>query len=232
MTDETGVPLRADLLGLISARFFGGNVIATPVTSNSGIEAAIGVQVLRTRVGSPYVIDAMIEAIGNGKQGVMGFEANGGVILGSDFSVGDVSLSALPTRDCVQPIVATLHAGAEAKTPLSAVVAKHRLPVALSNRIENYPFDRSCALLTHLQASEANVAHLFGRIGRVKAMNNVDGLRLTLEDGRILHIRPSGNAPELRCYVEAGDQNTANNACPGLALLLLQELMVEVRARS
>ncbi|QPB24843.1 hypothetical protein ISN39_34815 (plasmid) [Rhizobium sp. 007] len=60
-----------------------------------------------------------------------------------------------------------------------------------------------------LHSSEANVAHLFGRIGRVKATNNVDGLRLTLEDGRILHIRASGNAPELRCYIEAGDQNTA-----------------------
>ncbi|WP_348652039.1 hypothetical protein [Rhizobium sp. 007] len=43
----------------------------------------------------------------------------------------------------------------------------------------------------------------------MKATNNVDGLRLTLEDGRILHIRASGNAPELRCYIEAGDQNTA-----------------------
>ncbi|HDK0096261.1 TPA: phosphomannomutase, partial [Escherichia coli] len=30
-----------------------------------------------------------------------------------------------------------------------------------------------------------------------------DGLRLTLSDGSIIHLRPSGNAPELRCYAEA-----------------------------
>ena len=30
-----------------------------------------------------------------------------------------------------------------------------------------------------------------------------DGLRITLTNGRIVHLRPSGNAPELRCYAEA-----------------------------
>jgi phosphomannomutase len=29
------------------------------------------------------------------------------------------------------------------------------------------------------------------------------GLRITLADGRVAHLRPSGNAPELRCYAEA-----------------------------
>ena len=30
-----------------------------------------------------------------------------------------------------------------------------------------------------------------------------DGLRLTLASARIVHLRPSGNAPELRFYTEA-----------------------------
>ncbi|TOP04262.1 hypothetical protein CGH23_23835, partial [Vibrio parahaemolyticus] len=30
-----------------------------------------------------------------------------------------------------------------------------------------------------------------------------DGLRLTLSGADICHLRPSGNAPELRCYAEA-----------------------------
>lgn len=218
VADEKGALLRGDLLGFISARFLGAKFIATPVTSNSGIEAASGVGVVRTRVGSPFVIDAMIEAVRNGKQGVMGFEANGGVMLGSDFSVG--GLSALPTRDCVLPILATLHQAAQAKIPLSAVIARHSLPVALSSRIENYPLDRSCALLAHLKASEANVSQLFGRIGRVKATNDLDGLRLTLDGGRILHIRASGNAPELRCYVEADDRDAAEHLlAQGVAVL-------------
>ncbi|MAE91110.1 MAG: phosphomannomutase, partial [Pelagibaca sp.] len=33
-----------------------------------------------------------------------------------------------------------------------------------------------------------------------------DGVRMTLTDGRIVHVRASGNAPELRLYVEASDK--------------------------
>jgi phosphomannomutase len=32
---------------------------------------------------------------------------------------------------------------------------------------------------------------------------------MTGRDGRVLHIRPSGNAPELRLYVEADDADAA-----------------------
>ena len=31
--------------------------------------------------------------------------------------------------------------------------------------------------------------------------------------GDILHVRPSGNAPELRCYAEARDAATAERLC-------------------
>ncbi|MGL5665066.1 MAG: hypothetical protein ACRDD9_02950 [Shewanella sp.] len=34
-------------------------------------------------------------------------------------------------------------------------------------------------------------------------MDTTDGLRITLSDNSIFHLRPSGNAPELRCYAEA-----------------------------
>ena len=31
----------------------------------------------------------------------------------------------------------------------------------------------------------------------------IDGLRVHLNNGDIIHLRGSGNAPEMRCYVEA-----------------------------
>ncbi|MER9444924.1 hypothetical protein NKI79_26805 [Mesorhizobium sp. M0340] len=49
---------------------------------------------------------------------------------------------------------------ADAKIPLSAVVAQHRVPVAQSSRIESYPVDTSCAMLAHLKTSEGAVSHL------------------------------------------------------------------------
>jgi phosphomannomutase len=35
------------------------------------------------------------------------------------------------------------------------------------------------------------------------AEDHTDGLRLSLQNNQTLHIRPSGNAPELRLYAEA-----------------------------
>jgi phosphomannomutase len=34
-------------------------------------------------------------------------------------------------------------------------------------------------------------------------------MRLTLQNGDIVHLRPSGNAPELRCYAEADTEEKA-----------------------
>lgn len=39
--------------------------------------------------------------------------------------------------------------------------------------------------------------------------DQTDGLRITLADETIIHLRPSGNAPELRCYTEASSPQQA-----------------------
>ena len=38
-----------------------------------------------------------------------------------------------------------------------------------------------------------------------------DGLRITLSTNDIVHLRPSGNAPELRCYAESSNEETAKS---------------------
>ena len=40
-------------------------------------------------------------------------------------------------------------------------------------------------------------------------MNTTDGLRMTLSSDDVVHLRPSGNAPELRCYAESANEATA-----------------------
>ncbi|MEY4891003.1 MAG: hypothetical protein RIQ75_2133, partial [Pseudomonadota bacterium] len=37
----------------------------------------------------------------------------------------------------------------------------------------------------------------------------LDGVRMTFANGRIIHLRGSGNAPELRCYAEAENKALA-----------------------
>jgi phosphomannomutase len=203
VADENGLPLRGDLLGLMACGFLGARLAVTPVTSNSGLDGREGLAVQRTRVGSPFVIAGMQQALKDGAQKVAGFEANGGTLTASAFAVNGATLEALPTRDSFLPIVAALAAAAEAKLSLSALAASYRLPVALSDRLENFPVETSARLMTFLRADEANLAQFLAPIGGVAAVSDIDGLRVTLDDGRIIHFRPSGNAPEMRCYVEA-----------------------------
>nr|WP_250809162.1 phosphomannomutase [Neorhizobium tomejilense] len=209
VSDETGEPLRGDLLGLIAAKFLKAQVVVTPVTSNSGIEAAGDFETVRTRVGSPFVISGMLAALEAGKSGVMGFEANGGLLTASPFETGTGTLSPLPTRDSFLPVLATLVLAAREKKPLSKIAAGFRLPFAAADRLENFPVETSAALMAHLRRSDDNLAAFLAPISTVAAKSDIDGLRVTLEDGRIVHLRPSGNAPEMRCYVEAGTEDEA-----------------------
>lgn len=209
IADETGAPLRGDLLGLIVARFLDANCVVTPVTSNSGIESAGGFRVVRTKVGSPFVIEAMNTAIAAGDQAVMGFEANGGVLLGSRFTTPNSTLSALPTRDSFLPILATLLLAAKERRPLSEIAAGFRLPHALADRLENTAVEKSAALMAHLRSERRNLDAFITPVGTVSDISDIDGLRITLSDRSTVHFRPSGNAPEMRCYVEAEDATTA-----------------------
>ena len=55
--------------------------------------------------------------------------------------------------------------------------------------------------------------------GDVVKIDTTDGVRITFSGGDIVHLRPSGNAPELRCYTEADSPERAkelNRACIGI----------------
>ena len=209
VTDETGTPLRGDLVGLIASRFLGATAIATPVTSNSGIEAAVSGTVLRTRVGSPFVIAAMNEAVAAGETAVAGFEANGGTLTATPFTVNGHALVALPTRDSLLPVLAVLALAAAQSRPLSEIAAGFALPAAASDRLENMPVETSAALMAELRSGAGPLSAFLAPIGVPAKVSDIDGLRVALEDGNIIHFRPSGNAPEMRCYVEAGSEAAA-----------------------
>ncbi|MDP3407474.1 phosphomannomutase [Bosea sp. (in: a-proteobacteria)] len=212
VADEAGRFLRGDLVGALTAAFLGADAIVTPVTSNSALERlGLFQQVVRTRVGSPYVIAGMAEATAAGARLVVGFEANGGVLLGSDVAHEGVSLAALPTRDAMLPILATLTATARAQKPLSRLAAEQNFAIALSNRLQEVPQEKTAAFIARLDADNPAFRDAaFAGHGGVAARDRRDGLRLTLGDGTTVHIRASGNAPELRVYVEAPDQAGAD----------------------
>ncbi len=209
IADEHGDFVRGDLVGAITAAWAGADTIVTPVTSNAALEeCGKFARVLRTRVGSPYVISGMEQALSEKANAVVGFEANGGVLLGSTVEKSGHALSALPTRDALLPILACLCTMKETQKPLSEIAKSYGFRVALSDRLQDVPQEKSAAFLSVITQEDARI-HLFPPSDNVIRLETIDGVKLFFASGNAVHYRASGNAPELRCYVEASDAEQA-----------------------
>lgn len=211
MTDETGEIIPGDVLGQITAAALGAEVVVTPVSSNTGAEASGRfARVLRTRIGSPMVIAGMKAAGGK----VVGYEANGGFLLGFQARGPAGPLPPLFTRDSLLPLIATLVAARGAG--LAALVAAEPARFTAADRVQNVATEAGAALVAELERAPAARGALLAGLGaREAAVDRTDGLRITLAGGRILHLRPSGNAPELRIYVEAESRPAADALLEG-----------------
>jgi phosphomannomutase len=201
--DETGSQINGDVLGALTARYLGITTLVTPLTSTTGIEQSGWFEcVVRTRIGSPYVVEAMAAETAAGRGAVAGFEANGGFLVESDLKLGGRTLTRLPTRDAILPIVGTLLAARAAGITLSALAATLPARVMKANRLKEIAPNVSQAFLKRMAGSrEARVA-LDPVLADPTDANTVDGLRFTFADRSVVHFRASGNAPELRAYVE------------------------------
>jgi len=201
--DGNGEFVRGDVLGMVASRFLGADRVVTPVTSNSAIEGVgwFG-RVERTKVGSPFVIAGMESAAQGSPGAVVGFEANGGLLLGTDVTINARLLKALPTRDAVLPILAVLGTAAKLGQSLAGLVQTLPVRAALADRLAHVPSERSAAFLGDLVETQGYAQRFFAPVGEIESLSAIDGLRFSLTSGDTVHYRASGNAPELRCYVE------------------------------
>ncbi len=210
ITDATGRVIPGDVIGAIAARHLGIATIAVPVTAGSALErSGVFTRVIRTRVGSPFVIAGMEHARAEGLAPVAGFESNGGFLLGSDLQAEGRTIAALPTRDAILPILATLAATRTAGVALADLVAGLGFRPTASHRLSEIPPVLSGPFLAGLRVAETREAFL-SPLGSVTSVDDIDGLRIQLEGGRVIHFRASGNAPELRCYAEAEGDGEAD----------------------
>lgn len=202
VSDEKGYWLRGDILGLLTSNALNIEALAVPVSCNTAIESChYFSHIARTKIGSPYVI-AEFENLKEKYRNIAGFEANGGYLLGSDIEVNGQLLKALPTRDAVLPVVMLLLAST--KVTISTLVNKLPPRFTASDRIQNFPTVRSQAIIHDAKRAPEKLLKALGFDNAdIKAIDNSDGFRVSTGDGTIVHLRPSGNAPELRCYVES-----------------------------
>jgi len=191
----------------------GAESVVTPVSSNTGVTQLGFGQVLTTRIGSPFVIAGMEELGGK----VVGYEANGGFLMGFDGPVPP-----LMTRDSVLPIVATLVAAKD--DGVAGLVDQQPNCFTAADRLQEVPTEISQALVARLDSDASPLIEPLG--GQLESVDRTDGLRMSLKDGRIVHLRPSGNAPELRCYVEDTSKLRAQETL-GQALSIMRDLVSE-----
>jgi phosphomannomutase len=214
LSDEAGNWLRGDVMGVLCAASVGATSVVTPVSSNTALELdGRFARCRRTRIGSPYVIAAMTEELQEGSAVVCGFEANGGFLLGSAIAgANGTTTAALPTRDAVLPILAILTASAPSVSAQAAALPQR---FTYSDRITPFPAETSQRFFAHLLAGGTAAqlqrqTDLFGSFaGDAVHIDLTDGVRTTFSSGAIIHLRGSGNAPELRCYSEADSPEAA-----------------------
>jgi phosphomannomutase len=214
--DECGNWLRGDIAGLLCARFLEADSVSTPVSCNTAVErCGWFAEVRRTRIGSPYVIASMLDASARGARRVVGYEANGGFLTNSHLQIGQRTLRALPTRDAVLPIACILLLAARERTTISQLLSGLPPRYTASDRLKDFPTSRSRAILDRFTtgnelSDKCALEALFGtECGRVTTVDRTDGIRAAFENGEIIHLRPSGNAPEFRCYIEAASAERA-----------------------
>jgi phosphomannomutase len=245
-----------DLVGIVVADYLGADSVTVPISANPAVQEhfqAKGIVTRKTRIGSPYVIEAMREAQEAGARRVVAWEANGGFLLGSDIALGGGTLAALPSRDATLPILATLYAAAQQGGGLDACFDALPRWYGRAGLLDDFPREVSQQILAHFalpledavwaefqaeaivlkDIAERPVAQwslddpgargllerktaleeLFhpGRgFARIRALNTQDGIRCLFDNDEIAHVRPSGNAPQLRIYAYARSQARAD----------------------
>jgi phosphomannomutase len=247
LVDEHGRFHRGDVLGIVTADFLGAAFAAVPVSTTDALDRWVNqsrraMVVEKTRIGSPYVIASMQNALAEGAAGVVSWEANGGFLTATDFTVNGRLLSALATRDALLPILAALLSSARRGVPVSLLFDELPQRATCAGLLDDFPQSMSQAILAgispddaavidavfdgttvavmrmsdgematsapdplanELRALRQTIQRYFSTadgFGPVVRLNYTDGVRIWFDNGDIAHIRPSGNAPQLRIY--------------------------------
>ena len=233
IADEKGRWLRGDVAGILCAKYLGADSVSTPVSCNSAVEkSAYFKSVNRTRIGSPFVIESMIDAGKGGAKVVVGYEANGGFLTNSDIPLFGKSLRALPTRDAVILHLCVILLAVKEGKELSELIASLPERYTASDRLKDFPQEDSNYILDLFNSGDsardrAKATEIFGELcGVCSGIDRTDGLRMTFDSDEVVHLRPSGNAPEFRCYNEAAAADRVvelNSACMKILTTMKQD---------
>lgn len=179
--DHLGKFIPGDYSGSLIAKHHPSHTVVVPINVGNVINN-IGKKVVRTRVGSPFVVAGMKE-----NNAGIGFESNGGGIY------KEVMMS----RDGGTSLIKILNILSSSNKTLSEHIAE--LPqYFLRKQKFNCPTEKNSLILEKAKD-----------FTKTESIDTTDGLKLIIDEHSWVLFRPSSNAPEFRVFVES---NTAESA--------------------
>jgi phosphomannomutase len=157
--DEKGESHRGDVLGIVVCQYLNAQFAAVPISANDSVAIQLKknrIMLKYTKIGSPYVIEAMKEAIAQGKLSVVSWEVNGGFLTGTDFSIHGNTLKALPTRDAFLPILCALAQATKRDIAVSELFAELPRRYTDAGVLDNFPQDIGQKIIRLFSLPEEN----------------------------------------------------------------------------
>lgn len=175
--DERGNFIPGDYTCSLIARGSLGKVIITPINSSQVVDH-IGKKVIRTKVGSPYVVEAMK------KYGAtFGFEGNGGGVF-----------SDMHSRDGGRMTIEVLNVMAKEEKRLSELISTLPKFYIVKDKVQ-YEWEQKNKILERAKQEFKGAK-----------VDELDGLKIWTDDTTWILFRSSMNAPEFRVFVESGSE--------------------------
>jgi len=181
--DEKGQFVQGEYSCSIMANNLEIDSIVTPISSSQVVDR-LGKNVFRTKVGSPYVIAKMKEV-----SAMFGFEPNGGAIFADT----------MYTRDGGSMAIKMLNLFKKYNSKFSEMIAT--LP-------KYYMFRTKVEYKWELKDTIINKAKTEFKGTKTEEM---DGLKIWLDDSTWILFRSSVNAPEFRVFAESSDETKAKD---------------------
>lgn len=181
LVDKNGLYIPGDYIGAIIAKEEESETLVTPISVSQVIDQ-IHKQVVRTKVGSPFVIEKMKETGAS-----FGFEANGGCIF-AKYNL---------TRDAGLAII----------TILNILKEKNKSLIQLFGELPRYFIFRD--KVDCPWEFEQKVLEEARRMYTGRKTEEIDGLKIWVEEKAWILFRSSKNAPEFRVFAEDVSQESA-----------------------
>jgi len=179
--DEKGQFVLGEYSCSLIAKDSPGDTIITPISSSQVVDT-IGKKIIRTKVGSPYVVGKMKE-----HNASFGFEPNGGAI----------SADIMYTRDGGSMTMKMLTLFSKFDGSFSLMVAQLPKYYMLRTKVD-YKWELKDIILEEAKKKFKGVK-----------VEEIDGLKIWVDDQSWILFRSSQNAPEFRVFAESAVEDKA-----------------------